>query len=56
MNKIFRGYLNKRTGEIIVATNKILASAYFKTDGKKVGYKVRWCDIIRFFKADGNLI
>ena len=40
-------YLNKTTGEVIFKANKLVAYRYFKADGKKVGYKVRWKDIVK---------
>lgn len=41
-------FLNKITGEIVSSSSKKLAYAYFKADGKIVGYKVRWFDVVRY--------
>ena len=46
-------YLNLETGEIIGRKSRLGAYIYFKADGKKVGYKVRWTDIVRY-APDGN--
>ena len=48
-------YLNKKTGEIIVADNKKFAVRYFKADGKVVGYKVHAWNVVEYKpRADGK--
>lgn len=44
-------YLNTQTGEIITRKCRLTAYAYFKADGKKVGYKVRWRDVVKYDKG-----
>ena len=41
-------YLNLITGELIIRKSRLGAYLYFKADGKKVGYKVRLRDIVRY--------
>jgi len=41
-------FLNNMTGEVISRRSRLSAWWYFKADGIKCGYKVRWSDIIRW--------
>lgn len=41
-------YLNDKTGEVIARGSRLSAWCYFKADGIKCGYKVRWGDIKRW--------
>ena len=41
-------FLNKTTGEVIWRRSRLNAWFYFKADGKRVGYAVRWKDIVRY--------
>lgn len=42
-------FLNKITGEIIYARNKIRAYKYFKADGKQFNYKTPFYKIVKIW-------
>ncbi len=45
-------YICLITGEIIqTVQGRLMAYRYFKADGKKVGYKVRWQDVVKYEKG-----
>lgn len=46
-------YINIQTGEIINRCCRLSAYAYFKADGKKVGYKVGWRDVKPYNNKSG---